>query len=294
MTPRAGIGIIGGTGIQDLPDLEIVEEVELETPFGAPSGPYLVGRLEGRSLAFLARHGPGHRLSPSEINFRANLYGFKKLGVERIFSASAVGSLQEDVHPLDVVIPDQFFDATRQRSRSFFEEGVVVHVGFSDPLCPSLRGVLLKAAREESISHHDGGTYLCIEGPQFSTRAESMVYRSWGARVIGMTNLPEAKLAREAEICYATLALVTDYDCWKVDEEPVTVDQVLDHLRRNAASARRLLRAALVDAALDADDGCGCRNALDTAVLTARSAIPDPARRRLELLLRRYLETPPA
>ncbi len=291
MKQRAELGIIGGTGIQGLPDLEVLDELEIETPFGRPSAPYVLGTLEGRQLAFLARHGVGHSLTPSEINFRANIYGFKALGVERLFSASAVGSLHEDVHPLDVVVPDQFLDTTRQRPRTFFGDGVVVHVAFAEPLCAPLRQVLLQAAKDLEIPHHDGGTYLCIEGPQFSTRAESMVYRQWGARVIGMTNLPEAKLAREAEICYATMALVTDYDCWKVEEEPVTVEQVLDNLRRNAESVRRLLRSALVSDVLTAPRNCGCARALDTAVLTARQDIPETARKRLDLLLRRYLDT---
>jgi len=290
---RAELGIIGGTGIQELADLEVLDELEIDTPFGRPSAPYVLGTLEGRRLAFLARHGVGHTLTPSEINFRANIYGFKALGVERLFSASAVGSLHEAVRPLDVVVPDQFLDTTRQRPRTFFGDGVVVHVAFADPLCAPLRQVLLEAAKELNIRHHDGGTYLCIEGPQFSTRAESMLYRQWGARVIGMTNLPEAKLAREAEICYATLALVTDYDCWKVDEEPVTVEQVLDNLRRNAESAGRLLRSALLSDALSAPRDCGCARALDTAVLTARQAIPASARQRLDLLLRRYLGAAP-
>ena len=290
MKQRAEIGIIGGTGIQGLPDLQVHEELVLETPFGPPSAPYILGTLEGRRLAFLARHGVGHTLTPTEINYRANIHGFKALGVERLFSASAVGSLQEEVHPLDVVVPDQFIDATRLRPRTFFGEGVVVHVGFADPLCSALRQVLLNAASDLEIPHHDGGTYVCIEGPQFSTRAESEVYRQWGARVIGMTNLPEARLAREAEICYATMALVTDYDCWKVDEEAVTVEAVMDNLRRNAASARRLLRAALLSDALAAPRSCDCARALDTAVLTPPQAIPDTVRQRLDLLLRRYLD----
>jgi 5'-methylthioadenosine phosphorylase len=289
MKQRAEIGIIGGTGIQALPDLEMMDELEMETPFGRPSAAYVLGTLQGRRLAFLARHGAGHALTPSEINFRANIYGFKALGVERLFSASAVGSLQEEVRPLDLVVPDQFFDATRQRPRTFFGDGVVVHVAFSDPLCAQLRQVLLQAARDVEVPHHDGGTYLCIEGPQFSTRAESLVYRQWGARVIGMTNLPEAKLAREAEICYATMALVTDYDCWKVDEEPVTVKAVLENLRRNAESVQRLLRSALGSEVLGTPRDCGCSRALDTAVLTARQAIPESAQQRLDLLLRRYL-----
>jgi len=291
MKQKADIGIIGGTGIQELPDLEVHAELEIETPFGPPSAPYVLGTLEGRRLAFLARHGVGHRLTPSEINYRANIYGFKALGVERLFSASAVGSMQEEVHPLDVVVPDQFFDATRLRPRTFFGDGVVVHVAFADPLCGPLRQVLLQAARDMEISHHDGGTYLCIEGPQFSTRAESLVFRQWGARVIGMTNLPEARLAREAEICYATMALVTDYDCWKVDEEAVTVDAVLDNLRRNAESVRRMLRSALVSDDLNVPRSCDCARALDTAVLTPRQAIPDSNRERLHLLLSRFLDT---
>jgi len=280
-------GILGGTGIQAMAGLQVLERIELETPFGPPSAPYVIGLLEGRRVAFLARHGEGHRLLPSELNFRANIYGFKALGAPRILSASAVGSMREDIEPLDVVVIDQFIDRTRHRADTFFGEGVVAHVAFADPVCPALRRTLAQAAREEAPRSHDGGTYLCMEGPQFSTRAESNLYRSWGVDVIGMTNLQEAKLAREAEICYATLALVTDYDCWKVDEEPVTVEAVLDHLRRNADTAQRVLRGAL--RSLPERRDCACPQALSNAILTAPECIPPATRQRLALLLDRAL-----
>jgi 5'-methylthioadenosine phosphorylase len=280
-------GILGGTGIQEMAGLEVLERIEIETPFGPPSAPYVIGRLEGRRVAFLARHGEGHRLLPSELNFRANIYGFKALGAPRILSASAVGSMREQIRPLDVVVVDQFIDRTRHRADTFFGEGIVAHVAFADPVCPTLRRALAQAARAEAPRSHDGGTYLCMEGPQFSTRAESNLYRTWGVDVIGMTNLQEAKLAREAEICYATLALVTDYDCWKMEEEPVTVEAVLDHLRRNAETAQRVLRAA-VRGMPDHRD-CACAQALSNAILTAREKIPPATRQRLALLLDRTL-----
>jgi len=281
------VGIIGGTGIQEMPDLVDVERVEVHTPFGAPSAAYRVGTLEGRRVAFLNRHGEGHTLLPSDLNFRANIFGLKSLGVRRIFSASAVGSMKETIHPLDVVIPDQFFDRTRHRVDTFFGDGVAVHVGFADPLCPELRGALAGAARETEVRAHEGGTYLCMEGPQFSTRAESEVYRSWGVDVIGMTNLTEARLAREAEICYATLALVTDYDCWKVDDEPVTVEGVVENLRRNAETARRMVRKALER--MPSERSCPCGDALASAILTPRDRIPAATVERLRPLLDRYL-----
>ena len=284
----AKVGIIGGTGIQGLTGLEGGESIEVETPFGAPSARYVLGEVMGQKVAFLARHGEGHRLLPSEINYRANLYGFKSLGVEWILSASAVGSMREEIAPLDVVIPDQFFDRTRHRPDTFFGDGVVVHVSLADPLCPALRPLLRSAAEELGVRAHDGGTYLCMEGPQFSTRAESLTYRSWGADIIGMTNLQEAKLAREAEICYATLALVTDYDCWKVDQEPVDVETVIDALRRNAETARRILGVTLGN--LPQKTPCGCGDALRSAILTSRDHISAATRERLGFLLDRYLD----
>ena len=230
-------GIIGGSGLYEMEGLTEVEEVEVETPFGPPSDRYIVGKLLGRPVAFLARHGRGHRLMPSELPFRANIYGLKKLGAEWIISISAVGSMREEIKPLDVVIPDQFFDRTKARISTFFGEGIVAHVGFADPFCPILSEVLYQAGMKAGAVVHRGGTYLCIEGPQFSTRAESRIYRSWGVDVIGMTNLQEAKLAREAELCYATLAMVADYDVWHESEEDVSVEMVVANLRRNAETA---------------------------------------------------------
>jgi 5'-methylthioadenosine phosphorylase len=264
-----------------------VEPAEVETPFGAPSDTFRIGTLGGVRVAFLARHGQGHRLLPSEINFRANLYGFKALGVERVLSVSAVGSLKEGIAPLDVVIPDQFFDRTRGRISTFFGNGVAAHVSFADPVCSALGGILGDAAQGAGATVHRGGTYLCMEGPAFSTRAESLVYRSWGASVIGMTNLQEAKLAREAEICYATMAMVTDYDCWHLDEEPVTVEAVISRLRQNAATAQAILTAAV--AAIPPRRSCPCASALRHALITDPAAIPPEARRRLELIIGRYL-----
>ncbi len=284
---EAEIGVIGGTGLYQAGDLEGEREISLETPFGPPSGPYVVGRLRGRRVAFLSRHGRGHRLTPTEINFRANLFGFKKLGVSRIISASAVGSLSEQIHPMDVVLPDQFFDRTRLRPQSFFGGGVVAHVSMADPVCPEVRGALEAACGAVEARTHRGGVYLCIEGPQFSTRAESGHFRSLGASVIGMTNLPEARLAREAEICYATLALVTDYDCWHQSEEPVTVDTLLEYLRRNAETARKVIARAVES--IPAEPACACPSALKGAIITDPEVIPAEARERLRPLIGKYL-----
>jgi 5'-methylthioadenosine phosphorylase len=286
--PAAAVGLIGGSGLYALAGMTDVRDVRVDTPFGPPSDLVRVGRVGATGVAFLARHGLGHRLLPGEIDYRANLYAMKSLGVTRILSASAVGSMKETIHPRDVVVPDQFIDRTRGRISTFFGGGIAAHVSFADPICPEARGVLLSAARAAGAKTHDGGTYLCMEGPAFSTRAESRLYRSWGVDVIGMTNLTEAKLAREAEICYATLALVTDYDCWHEDEEDVTVDGVLENLRANAALAADTLRRAV--AALPAERSrCACGEALRNAVITAPEAIPADARARLGLLLDRYL-----
>jgi len=282
------IGIIGGSGLYEMAGLTDVREERVETPFGLPSDAYVLGRLEGRPVAFLARHGRGHRLLPSELNFRANIYGFKSLGAEWILSASAVGSMREDVKPRDILIPDQFFDRTKARSSTFFGDGLVVHVAFADPTCPALGDLLYQAAREEGATVHRGGTYLCIEGPQFSTRAESRIYRTWGVDVIGMTNLQEAKLAREAEICYATMALVTDYDVWHETEEDVTVEAVIAVLLENAAMAKAILRRAV--RAIPAARTCPCSRALRDAIITARDRIPPATRERLKLLVGKYLE----
>src|SRR5688500_2541348 len=239
------IGIIGGSGLYDMAELTDREERILDTPFGDPSAPYVIGSLRGKRVAFLARHGIGHRISPSELNFRANIYGFKVLGVEYLLSASAVGSLKDEYKPLDLVIPDQFVDRTRGRVSTFFGQGLVAHVGFAHPFCSILSEVASRAAQASSATVHKGGTYVCMEGPQFSTLAESKPYRSWGMDIIGMTNLQEAKLAREAEICYSTIALVTDYDCWHEGHDAVTVEMVIQCLTQNVANAQKLIRAAI-------------------------------------------------
>jgi 5'-methylthioadenosine phosphorylase len=283
---EAEIGVIGGSGLYDMAGLEEVEEVEVETPFGPPSDRLRIGTLAGRRVAFLARHGRGHRLLPGEINYRANLMAMKQLGVGRVISASAVGSLSERIHPLDIVLPDQFFDRTRGRASTFFGGGVVAHVPFGDPVCPSLLRLLGDAGERTGKTIHRGGTYLCMEGPQFSTRAESNAYRAMGCTVIGMTNLPEAKLAREAEICYATIALVTDYDCWH-EAESVSVEVVVRRLAANAAAATEMVRAAV--AAMPEERGCSCARALDGALLTRPEQVPAEARARLAPILGKYL-----
>ncbi len=282
----AEIGVIGGSGFYSLLGAEGLEEKRLETPFGDPSDAYVVGEVEGKKVAFLARHGRGHRLSPSELNFRANIYGMKMLGVERILSLSAVGSMKEEHAPLDFVIPDQFFDRTRGRISTFFGDGVVAHISFADPVCGQLAGTVHKAAQETDIRSKLGGTYLCMEGPAFSTRAESNVYRSWGMDVIGMTNLQEAKLAREAEMCYATVAMVTDYDCWHEAHDAVTVDQIILTLKQNTENARKLVPQVI--RMLPEERDCRCGSALKHAIITDRAAIPAEAKQRLALLLGKY------
>jgi 5'-methylthioadenosine phosphorylase len=285
---KASIGIIGGSGLYSMAGFTAQEEIEVETPFGAPSDPYVVGELGGKTVAFLARHGKGHRISPSELNFRANIYGMKKLGVERILSLSAVGSLKEEHRPLDFVIPDQFFDRTTQRISTFFGEGLVVHVSMADPICPELARLAETSGQSVGVNAKRGGTYLCMEGPAFSTRAESNVYRSWGMDVIGMTNLQEAKLAREAEICYATLAMVTDYDCWYEGHDSVTVEQVVAVMHQNSANACRVVRAAVH--LLPSVRTCDCANAAQFAIMTAPEAIPVETREKLSLLYGKYLK----
>ncbi len=285
---KAEIGIIGGSGLYTMPGLTNVHEERVETPFGEPSEVFALGELEGRKVAFLARHGRGHRLLPTEINFRANIYAMKSLGVERILSVSAVGSLKEEHKPTDFVIPDQFIDRTFARNATFFGDGIVAHVGFGDPVCATVATAFASACETVGVVGKRGGTYVCMEGPQFSTRAESNLYRSWGADVIGMTNLQEAKLAREAEICYATVAMVTDYDCWREGHDDVTVDQVVAVLHQNAENAGEVVRGAV--AAMPADvRTCGCASALQFAILTDRSVIPQQVRERLGLLLGKYL-----
>ena len=266
---------------------EAQQEQTLETPWGSPSDAYVVGKLAGKDVAFLARHGRGHRLMPSELNFRANIWGFKQLGVERIISLSAVGSLKEEHRPLDFVIPDQFFDRTRGRISTFFGDGMVAHIGFSHPICPQLSDVVYDAAAKSGVSAKRGGTYLCMEGPAFSTVAESNVYRSWGMDVIGMTNLQEAKLAREAEICYVTIAMVTDYDCWHPEHDAVTVTQIINNLQQNAEHACKVVAAA-VGAMPDARE-CKCGSALSHALITDPKAVPESTRKKLDLIVGKYL-----
>jgi 5'-methylthioadenosine phosphorylase len=284
---KPSIGIIGGSGLYSMAGFEAHHERDVETPWGAPSDPYIVGRLGGKVVAFLARHGKGHRISPSELNFRANIYGFKALGVERILSLSAVGSLKEEHKPLDFVVPDQFVDRTRGRASTFFGEGLVAHVSFANPVCPQLAQLAVEAGRKAGVNIKQGGTYLCMEGPAFSTLAESKLYRSWGMDVIGMTNLQEAKLAREAEICYTTIAMVTDYDCWHPDHDAVTVTDIIANLTKNAENACNLVAAAV--AGLPETRDCKCGSALAHALITDRKTIPDATRRKLELLVGKYL-----
>ena len=285
---QAEIGIVGGSGLYSMPGLTKVKEVRLKTPFGKPSDAYVLGTLEGRKVAFLARHGRGHRILPTELNFRANIYGFKQLGVERIVSISAVGSLKEEHKPLEFVVPNQFFDRTRHRVDTFFGDGIVAHIAFADPICPELAKVVESACKKAGVAGKLGGTYLCMEGPQFSTKAESNVYRSWGMDVIGMTNLQEAKLAREAEICYVTVAMVTDYDCWHPHHDSVTVDQIVAVLVKNADNAVKVLRATV--AAMPKTRACKCGAALAHAILTERDKIPAATRKKLSLILDKYLD----
>jgi len=284
VTERAEIGILGGSGLYALAALEDARDVRVETPYGEPSDALRIGRLAGRTVAFLARHGRTHRLLPGEIEHRANLWALKSIGVSRVLSASAVGSMREAIRPRDVVVVDQFIDRTVHRKGTFFGDGIAAHVAFADPVCPELHGLLGRVAAEQGVRVHGRGTYLCIEGPAFSTRAESRLYRSWDVDVIGMTNLPEAKLAREAELCYATLAFVTDYDCWHEEEADVSVAAVLDNLRANAGLAAAILREAIRETPL-VRTNCGCARALEHAILTPREAIPAAARERLRAIL---------
>ncbi len=285
---QAEIGIIGGSGVYDMEGLRRKREARVATPFGRPSDAYVTGELEGRRVAFLARHGRGHRLLPSELNFRANIYGFKKLGVERIISLSAVGSLRDDFKPMEMVIPDQLFDRTTRRISTFFGNGLAAHVSFADPFCPSVQAALEKACADVAVKFHRGGTYICMEGPAFSTKAESNAYRAWGMDVIGMTNLQEAKLAREAEICYATLAMVTDYDCWHPAHDAVTVEQIYEVLLRNAENARKIIRRAVQE--LPGERTCKCGSALAHAFITDRRQIPAATKKKLALLVGKYLK----
>ena len=284
---KAEIGIIGGSGLYAMPGLTNVREEQVETPFGKPSDAFVLGELDGRQVAFLARHGRGHRLLPTELNFRANIYGMKQLGVERILSVSAVGSLKEEHKPTDFLMPDQFIDRTYARTSTFFGNGIVAHVAFGDPVCATVADTFAKACNAVGVVGKKGGTYVCMEGPQFSTRAESNLYRSWGADVIGMTNLQEAKLAREAEICYATMAMVTDYDCWHPHHDAVTVTEIIEVLNKNAANAARVVAEAV--AGMPEARTCKCGSALKHALITNPSAIPEETRRQLEPLVGKYL-----
>jgi 5'-methylthioadenosine phosphorylase len=282
------IGIIGGSGLYDMKELTDREERRISTPFGDPSGPYVVGTLRGRRVAFLARHGAGHRILPSELNFRANIYGFKALGVERILSASAVGSLKLEYRPLDILVPDQFFDRTRGRISTFFGRGLVAHIAFAHPVCPDLSAVAADAAQAVGATVHRGGTYVNMEGPQFSTLAESKLYRAWGMDVIGMTNLQEAKLAREAEMCYATLALVTDYDSWHPDHDSVTVDLIVANLMQNAATAQKTIAEAV--GRVGSLRTCACKDALATAIITRPEQVPEETKKELAIIIGKYIK----
>ena len=281
------LGVIGGSGLYEIPGLEVVERRTLETPFGMPSDEYVVGRVGPTTVIFLPRHGRGHRLTPTEVNYRANVWGMKRLGADSLLSISAVGSMREDARPGHVLVPDQFFDRTRLRASTFFGDGLVAHVAFGDPVCAGLSAIVADAAEAAGGTVHRGGTYICMEGPAFSTRAESRIYRQWGVDVIGMTNLPEAKLAREAELCFATLALVTDYDCWHEGEESVSVDAVLAVLRANADLARRAVSEV---ATRLGQRTCPCGDALSGAILTDLAAVPEATRAKLDLLVGRYLK----
>ncbi len=284
---QAEIGIIGGSGLYSMPGLTDTREITLKTPFGDASDAYVLGKLEGRSAAFLARHGRGHRILPSELNFRANIHGFKQLGVERVISMSAVGSLKQEHAPLEFVIPDQFIDRTFHRVSTFFGDGIVAHLAFADPVCADTAKVLESACKSARVVGKRGGTYVCMEGPQFSTKAESNLYRSWGADVIGMTNLQEAKLAREAELCYATVAMVTDYDCWHPEHESVTLEQVVANLLKNAENACAVIREAVK--AMPRDRRCTCGSALAKAIVTDPAKIPPQTLERLKLIVGKYI-----
>lgn len=286
--PQAGIGILGGTGLYQIDGLEITEKIDLETPFGKPSDSFVIGNLEGIRVAFLSRHGKGHHIMPAEINYRANICGFKMLGVERLISVNSVGSLREDFPPRDMVIPDQFFDRTH-RKNSFFGEGAVAHVSLARPVCEHLAGVLAEAAHGSDIPVHKGGTYICIEGPAFSTKAESNIYRSWGCDVIGMTAATEAKLCREAEICYAPMNLVTDYDVWHESEEAVSVEMIMGNMNANIRNAKAVLKAAVKALGTGREEECGCGSALANCIVTREEIIPQAAKEKLRFIIGKYI-----
>ncbi|PIQ88290.1 MAG: S-methyl-5'-thioadenosine phosphorylase [Candidatus Omnitrophica bacterium CG11_big_fil_rev_8_21_14_0_20_42_13] len=282
------IGIIGGSGLYNIEGIKHLKLVRVKTPFGEPSDEYITGELEGKEVVFLPRHGREHRISPSKINYRANIFGMKKLGVERIISVSACGSLREEIAPLDFVLPDQFVDRTNQaRVMTFFNEGIVAHIGFADPVCGSLSKSIYSVTGEINVKTHLGGTYLNMEGPAFSTRAESNLYRSWGMSIIGMTNISEARLAREAEMCYATLAAVTDYDCWYAGHESVTVEMVIENLSKNVENAKKIIRTAI--AKLPEASGCKCASALKYAIVTQKQAIPEKVKKELGIIIGKYV-----
>ena len=285
--PDPMLGFIGGSGLYDIPGLTAATENRVETPFGDPSDAIVTGKIAGTRVAFLPRHGRGHRLLPSEIPVRANIYALKSLGVQQIVSISAVGSLKEELKPMDLVVPDQIIDRTRGRPSTFFGDGLAAHVGFADPFCPTLRCGAIDAARS-GVAVHDGGAYIVMEGPQFSTRAESALYRSWGASVIGMTALPEAKLAREAEMCYVTLAFVTDYDVWRASEEDVSVELVVQRLGQNVQTAQAVIGRMAESSTIDGS--CGCHRSLENAIITSRDSVPTATRERLSLLVDKYLD----
>ncbi|MFH0942389.1 MAG: S-methyl-5'-thioadenosine phosphorylase [Chloroflexota bacterium] len=285
--PQAKIGVIGGTGLDEIEGMTAIEEAAVDTPFGKPSDTFTIGRLGGTRVAFLRRHGRGHHLTPGELPTRANIYAFKSLGVERIIAVCSAGSFKSEIKPGDLLIPDQLIDRTRRRATSFFGDGIVAHIPFADPFCAATSRVLYQQARKAGASVHQGGTYVCMEGPAFSTRAESRLYRSWGADIIGMTALPEAQLAREAEICYAVIACVTDYDSWHAAEVPVTVDMILDTMRRNIETAKKIIKLSV--AALPKERDCECASALKTAIVTAKEVIPPAQKEKLALIIGKYL-----
>jgi len=284
---QAEIGLLGGTGLYEIEGIDIIDQVALATPFGNPSDPYIIGLFQGKKIAFLNRHGKGHRFLPSEINYRANIYGFKMLGVERVISVNSVGSLKEAIKPRDIVFSDQFFDRTR-RKNSFFGEGVAVHISFAHPVCADLSKLLYKAGKDLGLRVHPKGTYICIEGPAFSTKSESLIYRSWGCDVIGMTSVPEARLCREAEICYATMNLVTDYDVWHEEEETVSVELILENLRQNIHNAKNVIKKAL-STLQERGEGCGCSQAIKNCIVTSPDLIPSETRERLKHIIGKYL-----
>jgi len=286
--PQVDIGLLGGTGLYEIEGMDVLEQVDLDTPFGRPSASYIIGELEGKKVAFLTRHGLGHTLMPSDINYRANIYGFKKLGVTRVISTNCVGSLKEDIRPRDIVFADQFFDRTR-RKNSFFGDGIAAHIGFAHPVCPEVSRFLFEAGEELGLRCHPGGIYICIEGPLFSTKAESEAYRSWGCDVIGMTSVTEAKLCREAEICYATMNLVTDYDVWHETEETVSIEMILENLRKNIQNAKDIIKKAIISLPEERGAKCECAKALANCIVTHPDRMSPEIKEKLSLIIRKYI-----